>query len=411
MRRRVWWNICVLDLRTAEDYGSDPTIAEPNFDTKLPSNINDSDFNPDSTEYPESRLGCTEMTFCLLRYEVSNTLRNLDYVPPGASDCQTRAATFTLQQKEQSIEECHKRLEEKYLKYCDMTVPLYWVTATVARLIMAKMWLILYHPFQRPGSGVQLPQQTRDRLLVTSIEVIEYSRLLETEKSTMKWGWLFRTYVQWHAMAYLLAELCNRTKGEVADRAWNAVSGVFESWGEADSASKKGMLWGPLRKLEAKAKQAREAEQARDRAIADLNMNSTSNLMPFTPDVSSISCTGTDLSSNSESNNNNNNNDNITMNTGLFSSPPVLSPNQNSTAEAGLMNNGIQPDMSWSLNDDMGNDISNGNNNHNFVAPEMADDIVNWAGWENMVKDYQVELDQQDPNQAGPVLGGMGYWW
>src|SRR4051812_49305435 len=63
-------------------------------------------------------------------------------------------------------------------------------------------------------TGATLPQETKDKLFITSLENIEYSMLLETEARTMKWGWLFRTYVQWHAIAFLLSELCVRTKGE-----------------------------------------------------------------------------------------------------------------------------------------------------------------------------------------------------
>lgn len=379
MRRRVWWNICVLDLRTAEDYGSDPTITEPSYDTKLPLNIDDAEISPDSNQSPDDRLGCTEMTFCLLRFEVSTTVRRLDYVPPGAGTCRGLAATFSLQDKERSIEDCHKRLEERYLKYCDMTVPLFWVTATVARLVMAKMWLVLYHPFQRPGSRVELPQHTKDRLFITSIEVIEYARLLETERSTTKWGWMFRTYTQWHSMGYLLAELCNRTKGEVVDRAWNAVNGVFDDWGEQDPSSKKGMLWGPLRKLMVKAKRARDAEEARERAIASLNVGPSVSVEP--------SVIGTCKASNFQDSAVNG--PSAPVNLDQSHTQMALSPDNTSAS---------QSNYQWMLND-------------SSFDLDIEGEGVNWAGWDNMVKDYSMELDQQDLDQPRPVLGGMTSWW
>ncbi len=271
MRRRLWWSLCVLDLRAAEDFGTDPTILEQTYDTAMPLNINDEDITPGMTEFPPSRVGCSEMTFCLLRYEVASAIRHLDYVPPGQGTCHEIAATLSLQQKEKLIEATNKRLEERYLQYCDMTIPLHWVTATVGRLVMAKLWLMIYHPFQRPGSTMELSPSVRHRLFVTSIEVLEYARLLETEQSTAKWGWMFRTYVQWHPIAYLLAELCVSTRGEVVDRAWNAINGVFDSWGERVRASKRGMLWGPLRQLMIKAKRAREATLAETNPTSDGN--------------------------------------------------------------------------------------------------------------------------------------------
>jgi hypothetical protein len=57
------------------------------------------------------------------------------------------------------------------------------------------MSLIIYHPLIQPGRPHCLSDDTKDRLLRASIEIIEYSRILETEASTKKWGWLFRTYV------------------------------------------------------------------------------------------------------------------------------------------------------------------------------------------------------------------------
>ena len=35
MRRRLWWQICVLDARSSEDHGCDPTIVEAQFDAKM----------------------------------------------------------------------------------------------------------------------------------------------------------------------------------------------------------------------------------------------------------------------------------------------------------------------------------------------------------------------------------------
>jgi hypothetical protein len=261
MRRRLWWQVCILDTRASEDHGCDPTITEQSFDTKMPLNINDVDIVPGMNEAPAEKRGCTDMSFCLIRFEVSNTFRRINYIPPGPpKQCTEHLAGITLQEKEKWITDCHQRLEERYLKDCDMNVPLYWVTATVARLMMSKMWLMVYHPFQRQDGGTTLPPEIKEKLFITSLENIEYSMLLETEGRTMKWGWLFKTYVQWHALAFILSELCQRTTGDLVDRAWLAVEQTREGrWGEGTSEDdSRGHLWRPLRKLYLKAKDARK---------------------------------------------------------------------------------------------------------------------------------------------------------
>lgn len=81
-------------------------------------------------ELPENRTGFTEMTFCLIRYEIANTMRRIMYVPPGPVKCNQYFATLTTEEKEKWISDCHQKLEDRYLKDCDMNVPLYWVAAT-----------------------------------------------------------------------------------------------------------------------------------------------------------------------------------------------------------------------------------------------------------------------------------------
>ena len=273
MRRRLWWQVCILDTRASEDHGCDPTIIEQAFDTKMPLNVNDVDISPEMKDYPEETQGCTDMSFCLIRFEVANTFRRINYIPPGPQRCNEFFTNVTLQDKERWITECHQRLEERYLKHCDMSVPLFWVTATVARLMMSKMWLMVYHPFQRKDGGQSLPPETKEKLFITSLENMEYSILLETESRTMKWGWLFKTYMQWHALAFMLSELCVRTTGDIVDRAWTAVDRVQDGrWAMAiPSDSRTGHLWRPLKKLYSKAKEARqrglqEAALAKQRA-------------------------------------------------------------------------------------------------------------------------------------------------
>lgn len=284
MRRRLWWQVCVLDARSSEDHGCDPTIVEAQFDAKMvrttlrippqayaniarqPLNVNDTDLHPDMTEFPQERTGFTDMTFSLIRFEVANIFRRILYIPPGPVRCTELFANLSIAKKEKWIIECHQQMEEKYLKDCDMSIPLCWVTATISRLIMSKMWLIVYHPHQRKDGGASLPQETKDKLFVTSLENVEYSILLETEARTMKWGWLFRTYVQWHAIAFLLSELCVRTKGEAVERAWRALEATAGRWwvpfndASPHRKGQQGYLWKPLRKLLAKARAARERE-------------------------------------------------------------------------------------------------------------------------------------------------------
>lgn len=106
---------------------------------------------------------------------------------------------------------------------------------------------------------------------------------METESRTEKWSWLFKTYIQWHALAFLLGELCNRTSGELVNRAWSSVEKCIQaSWKQAATKeeSRSGHLWKPLMKLLAKARMARSQAIRKDEAIKQATPPGMSPVIP-----------------------------------------------------------------------------------------------------------------------------------
>ncbi|KAL8943689.1 MAG: hypothetical protein Q9216_000888 [Gyalolechia sp. 2 TL-2023] len=269
MRRRLWWQIIILDGRAAEDRASDPMILEQSYNTIMPANVNDEDIDPENTRVIVGREGYTEMTFCLICFEVSVTIRRLNYVPPALAGGLMSEAQLNQEEKERLVIECHTRLESKYLRFCDPSMPLSWATSVVARMIMARMWLVVHKPLQRQEGELSPPNADRQKLLLTATEVIEYAHILETEKCAEKWRWFFSTWHQWYALALALAELCHQTQGPAVDRAWNAVDSVFEAWSERVADSRTGGLWRPIKILRNKARNARDGMNVGDVAMAE----------------------------------------------------------------------------------------------------------------------------------------------
>ncbi|MCJ1389916.1 hypothetical protein MMC18_002773 [Xylographa bjoerkii] len=385
MRRRLWWQVCTLDIRASEDQSSDPTITEQMFDTKIPSNINDEDIWPGMTEPPVAHEGCTEMTFDLIRYEVGNTARFLNYTPPGVVSCTKRGhENSSIEEKERLIENLGQYLEAKYLRHCDMAVPLQWVAANVARLILAKMWLIVHHPFKRTDGGAGLSQETKDRLFRTSVDVIRYSNILESQRSTMKWGWLFRTYVQWHAVAFVLSELCTRTLGPEIDSTWELINLVFDEWSETITKQNKGSLWKPIRRLMMKARLARS--KALEKAMLypsdgslgraeskpgprlplPESLDGSSAFVPIPPRMDEK------------------------MQLDAFGVPAAESFQGDSVMDA--LSFDPEPADQWILNDP--------------TLLQDTDESMTWEGWDTLVKDFSMETMQDQPLPLS-----MGSWW
>ncbi|KAL9000245.1 MAG: hypothetical protein Q9169_001147 [Polycauliona sp. 2 TL-2023] len=442
MRRRLWWQIVHLDLRASEDHGSEPTIIEQSFDTRFPLNIQDEDIDPSMKEPPPEREGATEMTFDLIRYSVSTTARRLSYVPPGPGKCQKRSEFFTLEHKERLIEELHQHIENKYLRHCDMNVPIHWVAGTVLRLVLAKMWLIVHHPLQREDPDKKgLSEETKDRLFRTSVEVIQWSNLLEMEQTTRKWGWLFRTYVQWHAVAFVLSQLCIRIKGPEVDQAWKVINEIFGDLGSPKARQRRGMLWKPLRNLMIRARAGRAREMEKQKAFpldgslgpAPQSVGATMNPTTLGENHSNISM-GFDKINSSHGL--------PIVNTPIPNTANGLQPylplNEQQTQQPGI----IDQTTEWMYNDPAYPITSQAFNDMNFgvmdgLAGANSDDLgdtgiggadLNWSDWDEMMKDLpsmdqDMELEDvgnggpiggigMGPGQVGgPVMGGMSNWW
>lgn len=226
MRRRLWWSICVLDSRACEDSGHDATLPHSGADTFIPLNIDDSDLTVHMKEAPQPRVGLTEMTFSLIRFEATALFRRLQYASTtslGQSDIEQGLA-----EKMTQISETQQRIQKLYLKYCDLSDPFSWYMYTIAQIVFIKMQLVVHHPSLRRAGYAELPQETQDRLFTSSIIILEFWLALNTEKKTQKWRWLCETYIQWYALAFLLSALCVRLENQEVERAWNAVDASLQ---------------------------------------------------------------------------------------------------------------------------------------------------------------------------------------
>jgi hypothetical protein len=152
MRRRLWWQIVIIDARTSELSGSGPGLLTYTWNTKFPLNFNDSDLFPDMRTLPAERPGLTEMTFIRLRCEIADFAQK------------SRVSQLTDLAREGEITEFEQRIEKQYLSYCDPSVPLHFMARTMARAAISKFRVGLHriHPMSKrqsalpPGEKVKL---------------------------------------------------------------------------------------------------------------------------------------------------------------------------------------------------------------------------------------------------------------
>ncbi|GFF83109.1 uncharacterized transcriptional regulatory protein C139.03 [Aspergillus lentulus] len=268
LRRRLWWFIVGLDQRSSEYHGYEPIVSESSFDTRLPLNINDSDLTADMVQPPAERDGATEMTLSLIGFESIPIVRKVSFIPPHRRQTRTTSSAsvteLSLPEREALAEQLQRRLETRYLAYCDPSEPFLFVSATVARLIIARVWLMVHYPRKRVDSSrdvstAPLQASLQDKIFHLAIEILELSCSVLCNPSIAHWVWRSDTYSQWHAVALVLSEICTRPPCQDCDRAWAAVEILYDRWRMKEHA-RKGTLWKPIGRLMAKARYVREMQ-------------------------------------------------------------------------------------------------------------------------------------------------------
>ena len=261
MRRRVWWGLISLDIRCAEDVATDPVIGELTFNTKKPLKINDGDMDPKSMQPIVERGGFTEVTKSRLSHDVARLLWQIGFRPPTKEG--EEPYVMPVEEKMKIMRESEQHIQENFIAIADTSNPVGWAAMVVAQIIQRRLRLAIYHPLQYGSKPSDRPEVSRDTLLKTAVETLELANMLDTDPIGARFRWYFKTYVQWHALAATLAELCIQTKGPFVERAWRIVDLVFEDWAERIADSPNGMLWRPIKKLKSKAESVRKAFQTK----------------------------------------------------------------------------------------------------------------------------------------------------
>ncbi|KAI1349769.1 transcription factor [Xylaria sp. FL0043] len=291
LRRRLWWQICIIDSRSSEYHCNEPIVHAFTSDTKPPLHIDDVDLSPNTVEPPSERWDrATDMTLTRIRCEAIQTGWKLGLVkqqrhtrgpssssPPLADDNQE-----PVKQSQRLIRDLEACILEMYLPICGSAVPFQLLCSAVARIILARFRLITqYSAVSREkgpvpenkankDSTAKPASQTHDELFKTSTEILQASGLLLSGSTIAQFTWYSKTHIQWGAMAFVLSELCTRPHSAQCDRAWECVETVYDGWkvGAAANDEVRLTLWRPIRRLMAKARYVRELQRTDPRRPA-----------------------------------------------------------------------------------------------------------------------------------------------
>lgn len=235
-RRRLWWQIVILDKRIAEITGSAITaLSSCGGDCRFPLNINDSDLNLHGKDFPTQYPGPTEMLFTLTRIELTvaaepNGLRAVVTTPggtrvtqprvhfspsPASPDVVTHVANTNLPR---DLESFCTYMENAYLKYCDPKVPLHFFTLLMTRQALGKLRVIDF--LCREATQGVMDHNERDALFEQAILMVEYDNMLQGNEALKGFKWYTMLNFPLPAYIFLVQDLRTRTTGAPCERAW-----------------------------------------------------------------------------------------------------------------------------------------------------------------------------------------------
>ncbi|KAM3489663.1 hypothetical protein MY3957_007057 [Beauveria namnaoensis] len=219
IRRRLWYQIFYLDVRTAVSQGLPPVITTGSYTTRLPSNVDDNDIMPGQPPLPDhyDPRKFTTMTIQLVRlHGVTSMQKLLHMLPrdvpvperrPGnyqPTDGQLAAAEE--QEMRVLIEATLERNQMLYLRYCDSRIPLHRLTLVLSNHIKWKFWIYYYYQVPQ-GQRSSLAPAQKSLIFSQSLNLLDSYISMKTDTGLDPYRWMIDGHFGLHAASYVISVL------------------------------------------------------------------------------------------------------------------------------------------------------------------------------------------------------------
>ncbi|KAG6355727.1 hypothetical protein INS49_003691 [Diaporthe citri] len=173
-----------LGLSPKPTTGTGIAIAPESWDTKEPLNINDDQIWPGMTTAPREQKGATEMIFCLARACIGKFFARS--IRGTATDHSQHHSTV-----EPLIREAESEVEEKYIRYCDITNPLHFLTIGMARSAITAMRIKIRLPRIRDQTATDAE---RKELFQLAHKIIDTDAAAYAHTGLQRYQWHVRSF-------------------------------------------------------------------------------------------------------------------------------------------------------------------------------------------------------------------------
>ncbi|TDZ32042.1 Aurofusarin cluster transcription factor aurR2 [Colletotrichum trifolii] len=234
MRRRIWWQIFMLDIKFSMISGLSQSLLPRPCDCKLPKNLDDADLHTGATERYKDRDGPTEMIMPLVVHQIGYCMQQQPDIEALMLYNELSTLSSGRKSKVQSaqigsfVKTLQDRLNNAIEKHSDAAAgPVHELAALVKNLILQKIKETTCPPQEQPEWGTEIltPKDNLFKWAVTSTE-----QNINAYKSNKHPGflWFIKLLFQYDVLIYMVGQLSQRTTGSLVERGWQQLPSVYE---------------------------------------------------------------------------------------------------------------------------------------------------------------------------------------
>lgn len=132
-----------------------------------------------------------------------------------------------------------------------------------------KARLSIEYPWGHTITKAMTPEQRLD-MLRSSVVIIRSTHTLHMHEHMADWLWFFRGFVQWHALAIVVAELAHSTSPRFAKSAWAVLEPLLRFWDKVYETKHGDAPWEHVNSLINRSRDAsRQSDQMRSTSMAE----------------------------------------------------------------------------------------------------------------------------------------------
>ncbi|MCJ1285456.1 hypothetical protein MMC26_004796 [Xylographa opegraphella] len=223
-RRRTWWQMQQVEVLIALVVGCGPMSVNANWDTKMPSNLEDSDITPTLATLPPNRPGLTGMSQVLHRYWVGYHIR--DTARKGTA--WFTSTNVSMIEKNDLMELLRKELVDKFLQHCEPVNPMHlYIQIGVQSFLLAAQ----RHARQPLMANIRISDMSladRNEFLKNCMKTMDYYILVQTTPAIARFRWHYEFYFASSSFVYVIVEAHHRAATAEAVSLWATINRVCE---------------------------------------------------------------------------------------------------------------------------------------------------------------------------------------